>query len=67
MKAVAPEGVSLAKMPDKSFNPFRIGERGSDSYSASDGIHANFGCTKFRQQIEHMENCRNARLYIRPK
>ena len=67
MKTVAPEGMSLAKMPDKSFNPFRIGERGSDSDSASDGIHVNFGCTKFHKQIEHVENYRNARLHIRPK
>jgi hypothetical protein len=58
---------ALAKMPDKSSNPFRIAGRGSGSGFGSDGIGDVLGATKFFQQIEHLENRRNVRLYIQPK
>jgi hypothetical protein len=48
---------TLAKMPDKSSNPFRVAGRGFGSGFGSDGIADVLGATKFLQQIEHLENC----------
>jgi hypothetical protein len=42
----------LAKMPDKSFNPFRVTKRPPAFDSDSDGIAAGLGSTKFDQDAD---------------
>lgn len=54
-------------MRDKSSNSFRVAARDSGSGFGSEGIADVLGAIKSRQLVEHLEDYRNAQLYIRLK